>query len=945
MKKIFVLLFLPGVLIAQKKKKDTIAKEKNIEEVVITSSYGTRKLKEEVVGAITTISAKDINTNQAFESIDKMIAGLSPGVQIDAGSELGKNVAINIRGLGTAVSLNGNNIGTSTQPLIIIDGIILKEDQPFDATFFNGESNSEININSLARLSTDNIENISILKDAAAVALYGADAANGVIIITTRKGKKGKPKFNFTTQYGINTAINKIKYLNGEQYHNLYQTYLKNNSPSYVIKPWNGIDVNWFDLMNTTGDFYKTNFGMSGGAKWVNYRFGIDYSNNNEPKINNRFEKRGIDASLGFQIKKINIDVFAQYGELIKSAPNSFFNFILAPTFSVYDANGNYQPTGFRGIPNPLAAANQNIDKTNTKSLLSSINVNYSPFKDFKISSIFGVDYSKKEDLDWRPGTNESGQNSGNFSIDGVTYPNFGKSYLKFSNSLKWNWSVQATYQKEWAEKHHLDGILGAEVRAAKDDKEFHSGNNFINYTDYQLPWNAASYLDVNNKLIYGYFMRTLTSEDKGRSYFLQVNYDYKKKYFFSGTIRRDESSAFGKDINAAYNGAIGLSWVLTNEEFLKNQNFLSFLRLRSSWGMTGNSRIGSYRSSGLYNVNQNGFDYGYDYAYPDNSSPRNNELGWEKNEKYNLGLDFNIMKFLEVSLDVFRNNISDMIVSRDVPLETGYTSAQINGQSMYNQGVDLGIKINWIKKAGYNFNTNFNIGTIKNNVTDILGFGDDFSIATNARAQKIGVPTSAIWGYEYVGVNPATGQDQFLINGTPTDANLFTLSTSQWKIIGDSQPDAVGGLRNSFTYKNLTLSMLMNFEWGGDRLIIGELIDKYTILVNRNMSVNALDYWTSTNTDASNHIPRSNARIVSNSTKYLYDNTHIKFQNVNVSYRLPLKYNKFTVVKDANIFVDVTNLGYWYKQKSPEGKNGIREFRFLYPEMRTVSLGFRMNF
>jgi hypothetical protein len=110
-------------------------------------------------------------------------------------------------------------------------------------------------------------------------------------------------------------------------------------------------------------------------------------------------------------------------------------------------------------------------------------------------------------------------------------------------------------------------------------------------------------------------------------------------------------------------------------------------------------------------------------------------------------------------------------------------------------------------------------------------------------------------------------------------------------------------------------------------------------------MSVNALDYWTSTNTDASNHIPRSNARIVSNSTKYLYDNTHIKFQNVNVSYRLPLKYNKFTVVKDANIFVDVTNLGYWYKQKSPEGKNGIREFRFLYPEMRTVSLGFRMNF
>ena len=953
-KHLIFVIFVPFLVSAQKKEKsktDTI-NSKSIKEVVITSSYGTKKLREEVVGAITTISAKDINTSQAYESLDKMISGLSPGVQIDAGSELGKNVAINIRGLGSVVSLNGNNIGTSTQPLIILDGIILKEDQPFDATFFNGDGNSEMNINSLARISTDNIENISILKDAAAVALYGADAANGVIIITTKKGKKGKPRYNFTTQYGISEAINKIKYLSGEQYHDLYQTYLKNNSASYVIKPWNGVDVNWFDVMNTTGDFYKTNFGMTGGTQWLNYRVGIDYSKNNEAKINNSLEKRGIDATLGFQIQKVNIDIFTQYSELVKTAPNSFFNFILAPTFSIYDADGNYQNTGFRGIPNPLAAANQNIDNTKTRTLLSSINVNYTPFKDFKISSIFGIDYSRKDDVDWRPGTNESGQNSGVFELDGITYPNFGKSYLKHSNSIKWNWSVQATYQKDFARMHHIDGILGAEIRSTDDKKEFHSGNNFVNYTDYQLPWQAAQYIDYNNVndpnddvLVYGYFSRRLTSQDRGRSYFLQMNYDYAKRYFFTGTIRRDESSAFGKDINAAYNGALGLSWVISNEDFLNGNGLITFLRLRGSWGMTGNSRIGSYRSSGLYNVYQNGFDYDYGYSYPDTSSPRNSNLGWEKNEKFNLGLDFHFSKLMELSFDLYRNNISDMIVSREVPLETGYNSAQINGASMYNEGFDLGIKFNWIKKAGYNANTQFNLGVVRNKVTELLGFGDAYSIAANARAQRIGVPTSAIWGYEWAGVNPANGQDQFMINGQATDANQLTLSTAQWKIIGDSQPDAVGGMRNSFSYKNFTLSMLVNFEIGGDRLLVGELIDKYTILINRNMSVNALDYWTPSNPNASNHIPKSNARIISNSTKYLYDNTHIKFQNVNLSFRLPLKYSDFLFVKDANIFVDVTNLGYWYKDKSPEGKNGIKEFRFLYPEMSTVSFGFRMNF
>jgi TonB-dependent SusC/RagA subfamily outer membrane receptor len=168
---------------------------------------------------------------------------------------LGKAVNINIRGLGSIISLNGLT-GTSTQPLIIVDGIIIREDMAFDASYFNGGSIAEMNINPLARFNSDNIESINILKDAAAVALYGAESANGVILITTKKGKKGKPSYTFSTQYGVSQSINKIKYLNGQQYAQVFSDYNKNNSAngtgSYV---WNGTDVDWFEVMNGNGDF------------------------------------------------------------------------------------------------------------------------------------------------------------------------------------------------------------------------------------------------------------------------------------------------------------------------------------------------------------------------------------------------------------------------------------------------------------------------------------------------------------------------------------------------------------------------------------------------------------------------------------------------------------------------------------------------------------------
>ncbi|WP_312076752.1 TonB-dependent receptor plug domain-containing protein [Chryseobacterium sp.] len=379
---------------------------KNIEEVIVTSSYGTQKLKEEVVGSIVTLKSEDIITSQPFESIDKMIVGLAPGVQIGNNTELAKPVNINIRGLGSLVPLNGF-LGTSTQPLIIVDGIIMREDLPFNEAFFDGGNNAETNINPLARFNSDNVESINILKDAAAVSLYGAEAANGVILITTKKGKRGKPSYSISSQYGVSQSINKVKYLSGQQYAQVYNDYNKNNSASGSgTYPWNGTDVNWFDVMNGNGDFFRTNFTVSGGVKHFNYRVGIDYSKNNESKIMNSLEKKGIDATLGLDYGKLKVNLYAAFNNLYKFQPNTYFNFILAPDRAIYDENGNFALSGSNGVPNPLAAAHQNLVDVDNNSLLSSLNVNYEIAKGLKINTLFGVDISDKTNRDWKSGLN-----------------------------------------------------------------------------------------------------------------------------------------------------------------------------------------------------------------------------------------------------------------------------------------------------------------------------------------------------------------------------------------------------------------------------------------------------------------------------------------------------------------------------------------------------------
>lgn len=907
-----------------------------LQDLVVTSSYGTQKMKEEVVGSIVSVGAEDLQVEQAFESVDKMLDGVAPGVLIETNPTIGGAVAIDIRGQGSLSALSNSLTGTSTQPLFIIDGVYMTEEAGFDSTMFDGTGTYAENfLNPLAKISADDIASISVLKDAAAVGLYGADAANGVIIITTKKGKKGKTKYRFSTQTGVSEAINRIKYLSGEEYNQVRNEVLIDAGQNPIA--YNGVDTDWFELLNKTGFFNRYNFSVSGG-KELNYRVSMNHLNNNEPQRYNNYKTYSTAFSLNYSKEKLDLGLKATPSYTIKNQPNSLYAFALYPTLAAYDEDGNFNSTGTDGIANPLAAATQNRNETQTFGLLGSLKANYQITKNLKISTLFGVDYSDKEQDMWFSGLNESGRSSGTFIIDGITYYNWGKRNLHDRKTFSWNMSANVYYEKNWKNKHFFDVLAGVEIRKEKIDNLREYGSGYVNYEQIQDP--------IDGQKSYSY--NTYTSDRRTRSMFSQMNYNYKKKYFLLANIRRDESSAFGGDTNDALNGGVGASWVISKEKLFHRSKFVDFLRWRISYGVTGNSRIGSYRSKGLYNVSTSASGYdNQDYATPNTSAPENNNLGWEKNYKFNTGFDFNFLDRFKLTIEFFREDLKDMIVTRDMPNDTGYSSVQLNGAEMYNQGFELGLSAVIFNNKNFKWNSNFNISTLKNRVTAIEGLSE-YS-ASNLYAHRVGYSTSTLWGVVDAGVDPATGESLYLVDGEVYDQSYFNQNfrgnTAYYIPIGDSQPKFYGGFMNSFNiYKNFTLRLKFTYKWDYDALVSNEYIDKYSNTVNRNLSINVLDRWQ--NPGDITIYPRASNDTGGfyRTTKYVYDASHIKLQNINLSYQLNLK-NGNIFLDRLNFSFDVTNVFYWYKEKSSAGRNGYREYRFTYPESRTYTLGVRASF
>ncbi|HMP91405.1 MAG TPA: SusC/RagA family TonB-linked outer membrane protein, partial [Phnomibacter sp.] len=666
-------------------------------QAVVVSGYSRPKRKEEVVGAISTVTSKELLADRAIESFDKMLDGLAAGVQVETNTELGTPVRINIRGQNSLTNLTGTTVRTgaftSTQPLFVIDGVPITEQRPGDEPMQFGDEQYR---NPLAGINPDDIESISILKDAAAASVYGANASNGVIIITTKSGKSGKPRISLGISGGISNPINRIKWLSGPQYHGLLKELFISEGDNPVAAELKAgsaeIDTDWFGITNRTGVVQNIDMEISGGSEQSTYRMSASYLNQQSIQRGNELQqyylRLRLDNKLG---KKLNMttsiaptinrkNALTVYSELTPIIPN-------VPTFN---ADGTYY--NIPGVPNPVAVLDQNINQSEGGSMNANIRLDYQLLPTLKLSGNLGTDILINKQNNYLSPLNATGSNFG------------GRATIYDRTSFSWIGFTQASWSPKLKDGQKLDVLGGFEARSELVKLLRGSGTGFTYYRLNELSnarqqSSASSRQQTNTYSIYG-----------------QGSYGLKDRYYVTGSLRQDASSIFGTHVSTTINGVLGLGWNAKKEVFLANNKVISALRFRVSYGTTGNSRIGSYEARGLYAIGNSGYN-GQSSSSP--VSLPNPNLSWEKGYKTNAGFDLGLWNRLKIEFDFYNNIVDDAISTVEIPYETGFGFVLANTSKMRNRGWDVSIR-GEILKGKIHWNATLNMGFNKNEVLEV---------------------------------------------------------------------------------------------------------------------------------------------------------------------------------------------------------------------------------
>lgn len=900
--------------------------EQTMDEVVVTSAYEGERRREEVVGSIGKVTGKQLQVNRPIESLDKMLQGMVAGVQVETSTTLNTPVKINIRGQGSLNSF-GVSRSTSTQPLFVVDGVPMYEQQRGDES---SEFSGETYLNPLSGINPQDIASISILKDAAASAIYGANAANGVVIITTKRGQKGRTRFNVGYQTGVSTFLNEMKYLSGPQYYTLLrEMYINDGKTEKLATTLAGsstIDTDWFDLLTRNGTYQNINFDASGGKDNTSFRFSGAYTNQTASSLGNDLKKILFRFIVDHEVSsrlKIGLNVSPSITR--QNTLSVYGSVLLPPNISPYTEDGSYNDLSGYRIANPIAVLNQNEDSHKGEALTGSFFASYQLTKAIRLSGTLGTDYYKNQETQYKSALNATGST------------NNGSLLIYNRNKLSWIGFGQISYDKTFYDLHTISILAGMQAQDEKTNLLRGYGSNFT--------------FDRLRTLSQAGTTTSASSESSFAtvSYYAQMGYNFGKKYYLNLNIRSDRSSIFGGDKNMAVNSSVGLGWIVTQEKFLPATRVLSFLRVRTSLGTTGNSRIGTYAARGLYT-----FGSGYTYngnavSVPSSSAAPNPDLSWETNLKLNVGVDITLLNRINITGEYYRNTIYDLIASVNVPLETGYNTISANSGTMVNQGVELTVSGDIVSKASFGWNTRLTFGFNRNEITRFnKGFKDLYSFSTSAMALREGISSGAIWGWQWAGINTETGAEEFYDKeGNKVSASYVNnqLSLADATVLGDRLPRFEGGFINTFRYRQLSLSVNLLYSYGASFLAsyIEEADGRN--LDHRNQSINLMDRWQKpgdVTTVSQLHLQRS---LVSNSSRYVHDMTYLKLANVTLSYQLPSAWMQKLRITQASLFGNATNLLYWYREKSPKDRNGAAELRFEYPEMRIFSGGLTIGF
>ena len=773
---------------------------------VIVTGYGTQP-KREVTGAVSSVKGDAIQ-NLPLQSFDRALQGRASGVQVRSSNGLpGGAVNIRIRGVG---SVNAGN-----EPLFIVDGVQL-----------NNQSNASFTqSNPLAFLNPNDIESMEILKDAASAAIYGSQAANGVVIITTKKGKQGKAKFEFNAFSGETQPMKFLDVLTGPEWYGMRRNALINTGNTLPeanalnamgVLPANyatltrpaldaiGLALPTYDWqrevmgagrlqnyeMSVSGGDDKTTFFLSGSYNYQEASFKpVDFKRGTvRLALTHQATKRlSIETNINLSTFQQNVP-FAVEGSFLGSP--AFSSSAVLPHNAIYNEDGTYN-TAIKGVLGQnvvlVNAYNSGLQRTNT--VVGNLITNYKIAKNLTFRSLFGLDYRLLQGDNYRdPRTPDGAGVIGRSSVQSDWRTRF-----ITTQTLNWN--------KTFNGIHNMSAIAGVEYLSETREGISGAGIGFPTF-QFRTIQSAATPESVSGFWT-GY---------RRASVFSSVNYDFKKKYLLTLTARYDGSSRFGTNNQYGLFPSVRVGWSLVEEEFLKNSSTVSEMKLRASYGLTGNDQIGNFDARGLYG---GGGNYsGSAGILP--SSLANLGLGWETNNTLNLGFDFGFFENrVTGSIDAFDRRTKDLLLSQPILWTNGFSGISNNVGELQNRGLEFELSTVNIDKGGFRWNTSFNITKIDNQILSLYS-GLKFLPANPGIA--VGQPVGrsgegAIFSAEYAGVNPATGRPMWY----DIKRNITYLPLAADRIYyGSSLGTVFGGLNNNFSYKGFELTTFFTYEYGG---------------------------------------------------------------------------------------------------------------------------------
>lgn len=861
-----------------------------LEETIVVA-YGTMS-KSDFTGSASQVKGDEI-AKGSRESLQKGMVGKFSGVRVSSDNgDPGSSGNVQIRGVGS--------ISAGTSPLYVVDGMVISSS---DGDFAVGYKSTGI----LNTINPDDIESVTVLKDAAAASLYGSRAANGVIIITTKRGKQGKTQVTYSGEVGFSQRANMkamqmmdgptfIKYIKDaadNAYNHIHPSYSYGYDgdtwASWVIDPSGKTSTNWTDELFRNALQHNHQLSLTAGNEKTKVYAGLGYNdqegivvgstyNRFSGRVNvdhqvNKWLKLGFRQMISYTKQKGHSDQSNQEQGLGTSSPLGILT-QADPTAPAKNPDGSWNEnvswSGSTGNPHVIFESDAQYNLANNMRSMSNFDINIQFCKQLSLTNTFGYDYIDSKQRTWWSPT----------SIDGASLNGLAQNYAMQTNDM--TNSTVLHFNDTYKEKHNVSALAGFEVNDYRFQYMFASATNYPND---KLP--ALSVGQSHN-----------VGGSNSRSYMLSVlasvNYDYDNKYYVSASFRRDGSSRLGTENRWANFWSASAAWRLSGEGFMEGLDLFHDFKLKASYGTNGNLPSSLYAYKGLYSATGGyGSDSGIYW-----SNPENNKLGWEKSQNFNVGFDWNLYGYVDLGVEYYNKYTSSLIFDMPASAVTGFSGYTTNVGNLLNDGIEVEISSRNFNKKNFTWTTDFNFTWQRSIVKNLPNDGADITYGDGGMyLHREGESMYTFYLPEWKGVNRETGLGEFWVDPEDKSKGVTNFySEAGMTIVGKALPDFVGGMTNTFTFLNgmIDLSFLISYQFGGS---LFDYLGYFTYSdglrsPSMNAAAGAADYWTPENKDAQFPMPIMNNpyRWDRWSSRLIKSTDNIRMREITLGVNIPVK-------------------------------------------------------